>query len=259
MGGWRGQGLEFDDYRAYAAGDDLRLIDWNAYERLGELFVKTAPAMRTDVISVLLDCSSSMAAGGGSTLRQAARMAAGILAIALVHADTARLWLLRDGDAEAGEALTGTFAVRPLVDALERLEVGGPTNLITSVRAFRRFAETRGPAILISDLEVPDDQHVALDQVRVLDRGAAVVHIVPAARKTRLGASELEDAESGERMLIDIDSELLATFEARVEARRAGWAAACASRGVPYAQAPADAPAGRLLAGPLVDAGILAV
>jgi uncharacterized protein (DUF58 family) len=259
VGGWRGQGLEFDDYRAYAAGDDLRLIDWNAYERLGELIVKTAPAMRTDVISVLLDCSSSMAAGDGSTLRQAARMAAGILATALVHADTARLWLLRDGDAEPGEALTGTFAVRPLVDVLERLEVGGPTNLVTSVSAFRRFAETRGPAILISDLEVPDDQHEALDQVRVLDRGAAVVHILAPTRSARLGAAELEDAESGEHLLIDIDPGLLELLDARVQARRAGWAQACASRAVPYAQAPAGEPAGRLLAGALVDAGILAI
>jgi hypothetical protein len=220
--------------------------------------VKTAPAMRTDVVSVLLDCSSSMAAGDGSTLRQAARMAAGILAIALAHADTARLWLLRDGDAEPGEALTGTFAVRPLVDVLERLEVGGPTDLVTSVRAFRRFAETHGPAILISDLEVPEDQHEALDQVRVLDRGAAVVHILPPVGNTRRGAAELEDAESGERMLIDIDAGLLETLAARVQARRSGWAEACASRGVPYAQAPAGDPAGRLLAGALVDAGILA-
>jgi hypothetical protein len=214
--------------------------------------------MRTDVISVLLDCSSSMAAGDGSTLRQAARMAAGILATALVHADTARLWLLRDGDAEAGEALTGTFAVRPLVDVLERLEVGGATDLVTSVRAFRRFAETRGPAILISDLEVPDDQHEALDQVRVLDRGAAVVHIIPPAWKTRLGTAELEDAESGERLLIDIDGELVQTLETRIQARRAGWAEACASRGMPYAQAPTEVDSASLLAGALVDAGILA-
>jgi uncharacterized protein (DUF58 family) len=259
LGGWRGQGLEFDDYRAYAAGDDLRLIDWNAYERLGELIVKTAPAMRTDVISVLLDCSSSMAAGDGSTLRQASRMAAGILATALVHADTARLWLLRDGGADAGEALSGSFAVRPLVDTLEQLEVGGPTDLVGSVRAFRRFAATRGPAILISDLEVPDDQYEALDQVRVLDRGAAVVHVVPPLGGTRLGAAELEDSETGERLLVDVRPELLEALDARVQARRAGWARACESRGMPYAAAPTDVAAGRLLAGALVDAGILAV
>jgi hypothetical protein len=215
--------------------------------------------MRTDVISVLLDCSSSMAAGDGSTLRQASRMAAGILATALVHADTARLWLLRDGGADAGEVLTGSFAVRPLVDTLEQLEVGGPTDLVGSVRAFRRFAATRGPAILISDLEVPDDQYEALDQVRVLDRGAAVVHVVPPLGRTRLGAAELEDSETGERLLVDVRPELLDALEARVQARRAGWAHACESRGMPYAVAPTDAAAGRLLAGALVDAGILAV
>jgi hypothetical protein len=215
--------------------------------------------MRTDVVSVLLDCSSSMVAGDGSTLRQASRMAAGILATALVHADSARLWLLRDGEAEPGEVLTGTFAVRPLVDLLERLEIGGPTDLASSARAFRRVAATRGPAILISDFEVPDDQHEALDQVRVLDRGAAVVHVVPPLGGTRLGAAELEDSETGERLLIDIEPELLATLEARVQARRAGRAQACESRGMPYAAAPTDVPAGRLLAGALVDAGILAV
>ena len=216
--------------------------------------------MRTDVISVLLDCSSSMAAGDGSTLRQAARMAAGILATALVHADTARLWLLRDGGADAGEVLTGSFAVRPLVDTLEQLEVGGPTDLVGSVRAFRRFAATRGPAILISDLEVPDDQYEALDQVRVLDRGAAVVHIVPPLGGTRLGAAELEDSETGERLLVDVRPELPGGARGP-RCRRGAPAGRAPARAaaMPYAAAPTDVAAGRLLAGALVDAGILAV
>ena len=36
----RGQSVEFADYRNYAAGDDLRQLDWNAYARLEKLFVK---------------------------------------------------------------------------------------------------------------------------------------------------------------------------------------------------------------------------
>ena len=92
----------------------------------------------------------------------------------------------------------------------------------------------------------------------MLDRGAAVVHVDPAdAAQRALGAAELEDAETGERMLIDIDSELLSLLE-RACRPAARLGRACASRGVPYAQAPADAAAGRLLAGALVDAGILA-
>ena len=35
-----GSGVEFVDYREYAAGDDLRYVDWKAYARLERLFVK---------------------------------------------------------------------------------------------------------------------------------------------------------------------------------------------------------------------------
>ena len=36
----RGVSVEFADYRQYAAGDDLRFIDWNVYARLDRLFMK---------------------------------------------------------------------------------------------------------------------------------------------------------------------------------------------------------------------------
>ena len=36
----RGQGMDFADFRPYAAGDDLRFVDWNIYGRLDRLFLK---------------------------------------------------------------------------------------------------------------------------------------------------------------------------------------------------------------------------
>ena len=35
----KGQSVEFADFRNYVAGDDLRLIDWNLYARLDQLFL----------------------------------------------------------------------------------------------------------------------------------------------------------------------------------------------------------------------------
>ena len=35
----KGRGVEFAEYRAYDPGDDLRLVDWNAYMRLGVALV----------------------------------------------------------------------------------------------------------------------------------------------------------------------------------------------------------------------------
>ena len=36
----RGMGLEFEDHRPYAPGDDLRAVDWHLERRLGRLFVR---------------------------------------------------------------------------------------------------------------------------------------------------------------------------------------------------------------------------
>ena len=36
----KGQGIEFADFREYGVGDDLKLVDWNVYERLGTVLVR---------------------------------------------------------------------------------------------------------------------------------------------------------------------------------------------------------------------------
>lgn len=36
----KGSSLEFSDYREYAAGDDLRRVDWNGFARFGKLYLK---------------------------------------------------------------------------------------------------------------------------------------------------------------------------------------------------------------------------
>jgi uncharacterized protein (DUF58 family) len=36
----RGQSVEFEDYRNYVAGDDLRHVDWNVFARLDRFFIK---------------------------------------------------------------------------------------------------------------------------------------------------------------------------------------------------------------------------
>jgi uncharacterized protein (DUF58 family) len=52
--------MEFDEARHYEAGDDIRLIDWNASARLGTPFVKMYREERELTILVLLDVSPSM-------------------------------------------------------------------------------------------------------------------------------------------------------------------------------------------------------
>lgn len=91
----RGQSVEFEDFRNYVAGDDLRHVDWNVYARLDKLFIKIFQEEQDMALHLAVDASASMDAGdpvapgterkGSATkLEHAARlaMALGYLALA---------------------------------------------------------------------------------------------------------------------------------------------------------------------------------
>src|SRR6476620_3498263 len=61
-----GVGLEFADYRGYRAGEDARALDWNAFLRLGKLFLKVYAAEQNIAVRVLLDRSASMDCEGAA-------------------------------------------------------------------------------------------------------------------------------------------------------------------------------------------------
>ena len=84
---FRGGGIEFEESRPYAPGDDLRIVDWNATARTGEPFVKRFREERERTLLLLLDVSASMrfAARGPSKAAVAAHTAA-ILAAAASRA-----------------------------------------------------------------------------------------------------------------------------------------------------------------------------
>jgi uncharacterized protein (DUF58 family) len=60
---FRGSGIEFDEVREFAEGDDLRSVDWNVTARVGRPFVKKFVEERELTVLFLLDVSASMAFG----------------------------------------------------------------------------------------------------------------------------------------------------------------------------------------------------
>ena len=60
---FRGSGIEFDEVREFAEGDELRSVDWNVTARVGRPFVKKFVEERELSVLFLLDVSSSMSFG----------------------------------------------------------------------------------------------------------------------------------------------------------------------------------------------------
>jgi uncharacterized protein (DUF58 family) len=55
-----GQGLEFEQYRPYIQGDDLRQLDWKLYAKTGKYYIKQSPVSAQDHLHVVIDNSPSM-------------------------------------------------------------------------------------------------------------------------------------------------------------------------------------------------------
>lgn len=75
---WLGRGLDFEEARPYAPGDDIRDMDWRTTARLGHPFVKTYREERQPVLHLVVDRGPSMRFGTRRHLKvaQAARIAA---------------------------------------------------------------------------------------------------------------------------------------------------------------------------------------
>ena len=74
----KGAGVEFQDYRQYVAGDDLRYVDWNIYGRLDRLLLKLFIEEEDLTVTLLVDGSASMAHGAPDKLVFAMRAAAAL-------------------------------------------------------------------------------------------------------------------------------------------------------------------------------------
>src|SRR5258707_756618 len=65
-------GLEFDHYRPYRPGDDLRALDWDVYARSDQPVVRVLRPEAGERWAILIDTSASMGVGPPGKLQRAA-------------------------------------------------------------------------------------------------------------------------------------------------------------------------------------------
>ena len=90
--------MDFDEVVPYAAGDDVRFIDWNVSARSGDLFVKRFVEERELTVLIMVDASSSMNFGSAAESKQlvAAQIAALLAMLAVRNNDRVGLLVFDD-------------------------------------------------------------------------------------------------------------------------------------------------------------------
>jgi len=259
-----GDGLEFADHRAYAPGDDFRFIDWPYYARMERLLLRLFHEHSESDVAILLDCSASMGACGKERglekFHYARRAAAALAYVAMGSLDRVILLPLADELGAAKRTGRNRAQILEVLDVLSDLRPAGRTALAECVEAFSRQYPSAGTVILISDLlDCAGDLSDALARLRVRRRDVTVLHVYcPADASPALeGPMLLEQAETAERLTMNVTKELLASYRLRWREFQAACRRTCVARGATYVEAPTTMPFDRLVLQALRQAGVL--
>jgi uncharacterized protein (DUF58 family) len=250
---------DFVDYRPYQPGDDFRRVDWNVYGRLGSLQVKVTEGRERLDVTLILDCSGSMAwAESHDKLDYAAQLVANLGYIALARADAVRVRLL--GKTPRLGPLRGRNRMGELLRALQQVAPGGQVDIARALADCVPSGQSRrGQPLLIvvSDLLAADGLHAGWDALLGLD--VVVLHVVsPAELEPRItGEVELIDAETGAILELGASLETLEAYRARFADWLAEQQAACEQRGMRYVWVRTDRPAAAVILDDLRRAGVL--
>ncbi len=230
----RGGSVEFADFRTYAAGDDFRQIDWNAYARLERLFVKLFVAEEDLTIHLLLDGSRSMGFGEPQKFRFAQRLAAALGYVGLVGMDrvVGAAWT---EEVRFSGTYRGKRQALAWFDWLAGLESVGELNPERALHDYLARARYPGPLLLLSDL-LGTGWERALRGLAGRRFEVTVLHLLSPQEVSPLleGDLKLVDSESGAAVEITADYDLLQRYRARVAAWQDHLRDLCAAVGAHY-------------------------
>ena len=233
-----GSGVEFADHRNYAAGDDLRYLDWSVYGRLDKLLLRMFEEEEDLHIYLLIDASASMRANG--KLDYAERICAALAYIGLAKLD--RVSIVPFGGGGQVERLPparGKANIFKVFQFLSALEPVGRTELSRALESFVHRTKRRGLAVVISDFYDPEGYEEGLNLLRYHRFEPTVLQIWDAAEaKPKLrGDVEIVDVETGELREVTVSEKILTQFADAHEEWCVKLQQYCSARGIGYFRA----------------------
>ncbi|MFZ5981621.1 MAG: DUF58 domain-containing protein [Candidatus Zixiibacteriota bacterium] len=218
---FKGQGMEFEEVRQYQPGDDIRLIDWNVTARTGFPYVKKYREERELSVVLLVDASSSGQFGTRERFKSetAAELCAVLAFSAIKNNDKVGMIIFTDRIEKFIPPKKGRGHVLRLIREILYFKPEGiRTDISGALEYFNRVIKRKSVVFLISDflsenfykpLQIANNKHDIIS-VKITD-----------PRETKfdnVGMIELEDAETGEVLLIDTASNAFRReFSARAE------------------------------------------
>lgn len=204
---FKGLGVEFAEVREYIPGDDIRAIDWNVTARMGHPFVKVFEEERELTVMLMVDASSSNQFGTVQQMKGeiAAEICALLAFSAIKNNDRVGLIIFTDRIEVFVPPKKGRkHVLRVIRELLYFQPRGRATSINGALEYVNKVTHHKCVVFLVSDFMSEEDYSTAL---RIANKRHDIIAIsITDPREVelpRVGFIELEDAETGEEIVVD--------------------------------------------------------
>jgi uncharacterized protein (DUF58 family) len=206
---FKGRGMDFDEVREYMPGDDIRTIDWNVTARTGHPYVKRFVEERELTVIFLVDLSASGAFGSVRKLKNevAAEFCALLAFSAVKNNDKVGLIVFTDQVEMFIPPKKGTTHVlRVIRELLNFKPRQTKTDIVGALDYLGKVTTKRAVVFLVSDFQAEGFEKLMRVIAKRHDLIAVTIGDPREVRLPNIGLIELEDAETGEVVLVDSGS-----------------------------------------------------
>jgi len=245
LGSGTGSSLEFQDYRQYTLGDDLRHVDWSAYARSEVLAVRLYREEVAPRIDLVLDLSRSMTVTEDKGRAYGELCALLACACASTEADS--------------RIVTGTADEAQRLERPEQIERFLSCDAIHSALEEPRIPlRRRSLRVVVSDFLFPHDADVLVGRLAREGASLALVQLTlpEEADPSIEGGRRMQDVEGHGEFDLVIDEKAVRDYRERFGRLRLGLARAARRAGASFSHVLAGTPL-RQTAKALTTAGIL--
>ncbi|MFT5733600.1 MAG: hypothetical protein ACJA2W_001898 [Planctomycetota bacterium] len=229
----KGSGLEFQDYRPYTHGDDLRAIDWNVYRRLGRVFVRLFEEHEDLPLYLLPDVSKSLWIESRPRVIAGLQASLALAAVSLGAHDSVGVFPFADDLSILQRPTSGKGRLSTLAARMQTLQPGGSTDLRTSLKRFGGMRLRPGLVVIVSDFFDEGGLEAIEAAVRSVRHKLLFVQLVrPTDRepKALVGDLRLVDCETSDAQDVSISPAVMQRYQAAYDRFSEGLAALARSR-----------------------------
>ncbi len=203
---FKGRGMNFEEVREYQPGDEVRAIDWNVTARTGDAYIKKFTEERELTVMLVVDVSASGEFGSVNlSKRELAAEVACLFAFSAIRNNDKVGCILFSDHVELfiPPAKGRGHALRIIREILFYEPKGKGTNIACALEAMNRVLSRRAVVFLVSDFQAADFSKPLNVAARRHDVVAIPVVDPGELEMPDIGRVVLEDAETGERMVIN--------------------------------------------------------